>query len=328
MFLISPDLSETPAEGEGTLGTMSGGDFVASDFGLGPSPAPSRRASEGRLTASSSMNSLRSPSPDKQTGPWRKFMSGAKRFVDAVVDIVDLEDDDDDASQQQYVHSRNHSSISGFDLDGIGKYDAYEPQEEPGVHLGDTIDPVSFHSKTEAQDVFAIEVSEESKLISIDDMRGIASHMPLRHRQKKWILLYSTLRDGISMQTLLRKSKGKAPTVLLVRDMNKHVFGAFCSEPWRISSRYYGTGETFIFKVEPNPAVWHWWWKKSKDVQNDFFMWGSHDAIAVGGAGGYAIWLDKELSQGISRTSHTFGNSSLSSTEEFRIGSVELWGLE
>lgn len=306
---------------------MSGGDFVASDFGLGPSPAPSRRASEGRLTASSSMNSLRSPSPDRQAGPWKKFMSGARRFVDAVVDIVDLEDDDD--ASEHYVHSRNISSVSGIDLDGLDKYAAHDTRDtEATTNLGDTVDPVPFHANTENQDVYAIDISEESKLISLHDMKGISAHMPLRHRQKKWVLLYSTLRDGISMQTLLRKSKGKFPTVLIVRDMKKHVFGAFCSEPWRISSRYYGTGETFIFRVEPDPAVWHWWWKKSNEVQNDFFMWGSHDAIAVGGAGGYALWLDRELSQGISRSSLTFGNSSLSSSEEFNIGAVELWGLE
>lgn len=320
-------MSETPAEGEGTLGTMSGGDFVASDFGLGPSPAPSRRASEGRLTASSSMNSFRSPSPDKQTGPWKKFVSGARRLVDAVADIVDLEDDDD--ISEKYIHSRNVSSISGLDLDGNGKDDLYSTvKEEPGVPLGDLVDPVPLYGNMKDDDDFIVETSEESKIISVESMKGISSHMPLRHRQKRWTLLYSTLRDGISMQTLLRKSKGKAPTILIIRDMNKYVFGAFCSESWRISSRYYGTGETFIFKVEPEPAVWHWWWKKSSEVQNDFFMWGSHEAIAVGGAGGYAIWLDKELSQGISRTSQTFGNSSLSSTEEFSIGAVELWGLE
>ena len=41
----------------------------------------------------------------------------------------------------------------------------------------------------------------------------------------------------------------------------------------------------------------------------------------------YALWLDEELSRGISRTSATFGNDSLSSKEEFLIGAVELWWL-
>ena len=110
--------------------------------------------------------------------------------------------------------------------------------------------------------------------------------------------------------------------------MGKSIFGAFCSEPWKISPRYYGTGETFVFQVSPREVVWHWWWKKAAVQQNDYFMWGSGDAVAVGGAGGYALWLDSELATGISRNSITFGNDSLSSQEEFRIGAVELWWLE
>ena len=170
--------------------------------------------------------------------------------------------------------------------------------------------------------------SPYSQLVSIDDMNAISSHAPVRHRHKKWVLLYSTLRDGISMQTLLRKAKGHAPTVLLVRDMSKHVFGAFCSESWRVSQRYFGTGETFVFRVDPDPAVWKWWLDKSNEQQNDFFLWGSPEGIAVGGAGGYAIWLDSQLCHGLSRCSATFGNSCLASVEEFPIGAVELWALE
>ena len=170
--------------------------------------------------------------------------------------------------------------------------------------------------------------SPYSQLVSIDDMNAISSHAPVRHRHKKWVLLYSTLRDGISMQTLLRKAKGHAPTVLLVRDMSKHVFGAFCSESWRVSQRYFGTGETFVFRVDPDAALWKWWLDKSNEQQNDFFLWGSPEGIAVGGAGGYAIWLDSQLCHGLSRCSATFGNSCLASVEEFPIGAVELWALE
>ena len=42
----------------------------------------------------------------------------------------------------------------------------------------------------------------------------------------------------------------------------------------------------------------------------------------------YALWLDAELTAGLSRTSLTFGNDSLSSEEEFRVGSVEVWWLQ
>jgi hypothetical protein len=41
----------------------------------------------------------------------------------------------------------------------------------------------------------------------------------------------------------------------------------------------------------------------------------------------YALWLDSDLTSGISRNSTTFGNDSLAGAEEFLIGAVELWGL-
>ena len=41
----------------------------------------------------------------------------------------------------------------------------------------------------------------------------------------------------------------------------------------------------------------------------------------------YALWLDADLTSGISRNSTTFGNDSLAGAEEFSIGAVELWGL-
>ena len=66
----------------------------------------------------------------------------------------------------------------------------------------------------------------------------------------------------------------------------RHVFGAFCSEPWRAAPRYFGTGETFVFKLGQQRQAWYWWWKRMEESRNDFFMWGTPEAIAVGGAGG------------------------------------------
>lgn len=242
--------------------------------------------------------------------------------------MVDLEDDDDvDADEPEDTGTRQ------WPLDDREQGPtASDGRKEP---LGDTTGPTPLYrtvdktNNNDDNDGFHCdqEPSEPSQLISKNDMKAISSHSPLRHRHKKWALLYSTLRDGISMQTLLRKAKGHAPTVLLVRDMSKHVFGAFCSESWRVSQRYFGTGETFVFRVDPDPAVWKWWWQKSNEQQNDFFLWGSPEGIAVGGAGGYAIWLDSELCHGISRCSSTFGNSCLASQEEFPVGAVELWAL-
>lgn len=320
VLLVRTDLSEVPADGK----EMTQGDFIGSDVGIAPSPAPSVRQSEGRLTASSSMNSLRSRASPRKKGPWSAFVDGAKKLIDVMVDMVDS--DEDEELSQKASHSRHASSLSAISDTELSGFHT-EDRQNSKISLGDVTEPMPLRGNL-GEGKVNVSIREPSQLMARDDMNCLASHMPLRHREKAWTLLYSTHRDGISMQTMLRKSRNMSPTVLVVRDMEKHVFGAFCSEPWKISSRYYGTGETFVFTISPQSRVWHWWWQKSREVQNDFFMWGTPEAIAVGGAGGYALWLDAELCQGISRSSLTFGNQSLSSSEEFMIGAVELWGLD
>lgn len=36
-------------------------------------------------------------------------------------------------------------------------------------------------------------------------------------------------------------------TLLLIKDTDDRVFGAFCCEEWRIKNTFYGTGESFVF---------------------------------------------------------------------------------
>ena len=64
-------------------------------------------------------------------------------------------------------------------------------------------------------------LSEASGLMSEDAIRALAAAVPARYRQARWALLYSTARDGISLQTLLRNAGRRAPTVLVVRDFQR-----------------------------------------------------------------------------------------------------------
>ncbi len=41
-------------------------------------------------------------------------------------------------------------------------------------------------------------------MLSDEDVRALAMAVPFRHRWRHWRLLYSTARDGISLQTLYR----------------------------------------------------------------------------------------------------------------------------
>ncbi|GLC41538.1 hypothetical protein PLESTM_001212500 [Pleodorina starrii] len=103
-------------------------------------------------------------------------------------------------------------------------------------------------------------LSEPSAIMPMDDVRALAGAVPPRLAAGRWQLLYSSGRDGVSLRTLYRKAAGRAPTLLLVREAGGagHVFGAYAAEAWRPGPRFYGTGETFVFLLQPHRAKFPW----------------------------------------------------------------------
>ena len=75
-----------------------------------------------------------------------------------------------------------------------------------------------------------------------------------------WSLVYSLNRDGVSMLTFFEKCKKHQNTFLIVQDFQGTIFGGYCSEAWRMSTNFFGTGENFLFtfKNGPKPAVYKW----------------------------------------------------------------------
>ena len=97
---------------------------------------------------------------------------------------------------------------------------------------------------------FQPRLSEESSILTADQVTALASAVPARYRLSDWTLQYSMGRHGISLQTMYRRGAGSAPTILVVRDTMGYVFGCYTSESWRVAPRYYGTGETFVFQLQ------------------------------------------------------------------------------
>ena len=146
------------------------------------------------------------------------------------------------------------------------------------------------------------------------------------------MLRYSTEQHGCSLHTLYRQNGRAGPTVLVVLDANGAVFGGFATERWAPAHRYFGTGESFLFRVHtPNaspgraqrPFVSFYPWTGA----NTHFQLASHDSLAMGGGGHFGLWLDEALEYGSSNASQTYGNAPLGSEESFRVIRVEVWEL-
>jgi hypothetical protein len=167
------------------------------------------------------------------------------------------------------------------------------------------------------------ELIGQSFILKGDDVATIDSFLPSRSKMRDWELIFCTSTDGVSMQTFYTKTDEINPSLLLVEDSMGGVFGAYVSEAWVKQKGFYGTGETFLFKLRPEEKRGSWKWTE----KNNFFMYSVDDAIAVGGGRGtYGLWLGNEWSEGLSDTCDTFQNPPLStSSSRFTVRCVEIW---
>ena len=132
-------------------------------------------------------------------------------------------------------------------------------------------------------------------------------------------LVYSSDEHGISLSTFYSKSELYEPTILVVKTRTNEIFGAYCSTSWAERNAkdergqrqaYFGTGETFLFKLsgrdggEDEGSVKYPWVSlkraanggcedsagtaaekssKAEEHARELFMCGQFDMIAIGG---------------------------------------------
>jgi len=122
--------------------------------------------------------------------------------------------------------------------------------------------------------------------------------------------------------------------VLVVRDVDEAVFGAYVSEGLKRSDTYYGTGESFLWRAEPFKPddirlgscckIYRWTGNNSYNVLS------GDDFISVGGGDGhYGLWIDAAMDHCVSAPCPTFNNEILCThTSDEKEGSVAVLTLE
>ncbi|CAI9263076.1 unnamed protein product [Lactuca saligna] len=141
-------------------------------------------------------------------------------------------------------------------------------------------------------------MSEPSQLMTENTRSDLYVALPVLSQGKKWVLLYSTWRHGISLSTLYRRSN-LCPGLSLL-----------------------GSNDTFVFTNTPGRPVIY----RPTGV-NRYFTLCSTEYLALGGGNHFALYLDSDLLNGSSLASETYGNSCLSHTQEFEVKEIEVLSL-
>ncbi|OMP04102.1 TLDc [Corchorus olitorius] len=168
------------------------------------------------------------------------------------------------------------------------------------------------------------ETSEPSLLLTEKTRNVLYASLPALVQGRKWLLLYSTWRNGISLSTLYRRSMlWPGLSLLVVGDRKGAVFGGLVEAPLKpTNKKYQGTNSTFVFTNRPgDPVIFR------PTGANRYFTLCSSEFLAIGGGGHFALYLDGDLLNGSSSFSETYGNPCLACSEDFEVKEVELWGF-
>jgi hypothetical protein len=159
-----------------------------------------------------------------------------------------------------------------------------------------------------------------SEILDFDDVVNIGRNFS---EEVPWFLTFSTLLNGHSLETLYHKAASiTGPTLLLIKTFDKKVFGALLSDAPRLSTGYYGTGQSFLFECRPSFQIHRWTGK------DQYFVWGSPDELIIGArdeSGNSAIRLNSTLTEGKTAECTTYGNKPLVPEFNFRVKIVECW---
>ncbi|CDH54303.1 tld-domain-containing protein [Lichtheimia corymbifera JMRC:FSU:9682] len=145
----------------------------------------------------------------------------------------------------------------------------------------------------------------------------------------EWRLLYSMDQHGSSLQTLFYNvQKHLGPCLLVIQTTDEEIFGGYLSETLHMESRYYGSGECFLWRMDmqsgnPRPLVYRWAGK------NDYLIYSDRNYLSLGGGDGkVGLWLNGDLLHGHTEPCATFENEPLADHTTFECLALEIWGFK
>jgi len=164
----------------------------------------------------------------------------------------------------------------------------------------------------------------KSDILEQHHVRELSKSLSARAEGYAWTLAFTTSQMGFSLKSLYRSlAKYEGPVLLVIKDTENVVFGAFCSCSLLPSESFYGTGETYLFTFKSNPTqIKRYPWTGD----NLYFINGNSESIVVGaGDGAFGLWLDQDLYHGSTHCCKTFNNEPLTNHEDFVVSALECW---
>lgn len=176
---------------------------------------------------------------------------------------------------------------------------SFHSREQPTVSLSFTEDEFD-EDVVRPFLVMGVDNLDQPTVLTSTVMEALRGFLPYSISEENFLLKYALQRDGNTLHSLLSKVKGCRHTIIVVETKEGDVFGSFCSSCWQIQPNWYGSGESFLWRLKnrrPDPP------DSSSDGSNnirqnmmEIYPYTGHDemiqyctkkTIAVGGGGSW-----------------------------------------
>jgi hypothetical protein len=172
---------------------------------------------------------------------------------------------------------------------------------------------------------FIPKLSSPSEILSERQLRELHAHLPYYQQYRNFNLVYSMTRDGCALKTFYMKAEEIKNSILLVKDDNQNIFGAYASEAFYPAHKFYGTGETFIFTFFKTERI-HFF---PSTGANEHYIYSDDNRLAFGCSDDYfSLCLENDFLSGYSKPTQTYKNPQLNSKDNFIVIKLELWTFQ
>ncbi|KAF9420469.1 hypothetical protein BGZ94_009109 [Podila epigama] len=144
-------------------------------------------------------------------------------------------------------------------------------------------------------------------------------------------LLFSSKLSGASFSTLLQKMTYQGPTLVIMKDEDGYVFGAYADQDWEQGPKFYGTDRSFLFTIRPKFRIY-----RPTHVNNHYQYLDSGTKTLPNGMGFggqlryFGLWLASDFQSGQSAAEpycSTYNSPRLSKEQNFKLDEMEVWQI-
>jgi len=172
---------------------------------------------------------------------------------------------------------------------------------------------------------FLPRLDTKSEILTNNQLKELHLYFPYFLQYSSLSKIFSFSQDGTDMKTLYKKCEGIKNSILVLKDNDNNIFGAFVSDVLYPSGTFSGTPDAFLFTFYKEEKIHIY---KATQL-NDNYMYCDYEQISFGSSGdGFSLCLQNNLLDGNTKTTDTYKNKPLNGREKFTIVNLEIWGFK